>query len=261
MIVYLDLLFLSNFLLDWSLLVLTGHLSKEVIRYWRILLGTLIAVSSLVLFFVPNAVLFVVGRFIFSLAIIYVAFPYTSIKRFVINLFIFYSLSYLVAGVLVSLNLSSNFMMIDFFDIKTWALLTISFLFANILTYILKVQLYHHQLYLPIQIRILDQTFYFIGFYDTGNDVTNSQGIPVVFVQAFRLEAIDESFLESKNIEYEYVTWQTLNKSSTTLAFKPTKFYIKEGRRYRSYEVLIALVDRFMPTEAYQVILNKKIFE
>lgn len=260
--VYLDLLFLSNFLLDASILLFTAHITKERIKYGRIFLGTLVAVSSLVLFLVPSDVLFVILRFLYSMAIVYVAYPFHSVKKYIVNLLIFYALSYLVAGLLVSFNLSSNFMQINFFDPRIWALLSLSFLFAIILTYILKVQLFHQNLYYHVRMRVFDKDYRLLGYFDTGND---SQGreLPLVFVQARTLkERVDLQSLMAHQLAYEHVVFHTLNQSSTTLAFKPRLFEVKKDGRYQKVDVLVALIEgEDQRQNDYQVILNKRIFE
>lgn len=260
MIVYVDLLILSNLLLDWSLIVFTGHIAKEDIRFWRIGLGAIIAVSSLILFFLPHSLLFVMGRFLFSVIIIVVAFPYRAFKQFIINLSIFYSLSFLVGGILISFNLSSSAIRVDFFDYKIWIILAVSFLFANSLTYIFKVQLVHHKLFIPVKIVVGEKVMNLIGFYDTGNGAVSSSGIPLVFVQAVRLGPL-ENLIRDGDIRMESVTWHTLGGMHKGLAFKPQAFYIKEGKRYRACEVLLTLVQEPFSDQGYQVLLNKKMFE
>jgi stage II sporulation protein GA (sporulation sigma-E factor processing peptidase) len=259
--VYLDLLILANFLMDYSIISFTGQITKERMKFKRIILASLVAVSSLVLFSVSSQGLFLILRFSFSVLIVYVAFEWISLKKYLINLIIFYCLSYLLAGILISFNLSSNFMVINFFDLKIWALLLISFLIANSLTYILKVQLFQSNLYMPVKFKIADQDYQLFGFLDTGNDSTGSNQIPIVFVnQKYLKETINEAFLTEKQIPYQYSSFRTLNQQSNTLVFKPHSFQIMVHKHYMDYDVYLALVNgEGSSLNEVQVILNRNL--
>jgi stage II sporulation protein GA (sporulation sigma-E factor processing peptidase) len=259
--VYLDLLILANFLMDYSIISFTGQITKERIFIKRLLLATVVAVSSLILFTVSSQILFLLLRFCFSILIVYLAFEWMSIKKFIVNLIIFYCLSYLMAGILISFNLSSNFMVIDFFDLKIWALLLISFLIANGLTYILKVQLFQSNLYMPVKFKIADREYQLFGFLDTGNDAVGNSQLPIVFVnQKYLKDTINEAFLTEKHIPYQYSSLRTLNQQSNTLVFKPHSFKIMINKHYQACDVYLALINgEGSALNEVQVILNRNL--
>ena len=70
MTVYVDVILLANFLLDYNLIAYTGVINQQRVSFLRIILATLLALSSLSLFFVEIKSLFLLLRIIYSLVII-----------------------------------------------------------------------------------------------------------------------------------------------------------------------------------------------
>lgn len=104
MTIYLDAVWLLNFLLDMMLLMLTQTLAKERSGKVRILLGA--AVASLIVplsLYYPDSILTTVpGKFFYSLVIILCSFRFYSIRQFGKLLLLFYFTTFSIGGGLIA---------------------------------------------------------------------------------------------------------------------------------------------------------------
>lgn len=266
MIVYLDLIILANFLLDYCFITYTGLISGEKIKYHRIILSTLFATSGLVLFYIHIKSIFLILRIVYSLLIIMIAFPIISIKKYLKNLCLFYLLNYVTAGIIVSYDFqfSNNAIFVNLNNQTTWYLLIFSFLFSLFLTYIYKVIEENHA---QLENRNLDVVFIFLkheykvkGLVDTGNIVTTyGDNLPVVFIdKELILDDINEMFLIKNNIQFTYVSINTINSKSLILAFKPEFFGVIINDKLCQKEVYVTLSQN-IKGNLFNVILNSKI--
>ncbi len=268
MIVYIDLIILSNFLLDYSLITFTGIINHEKMKFYRLFLATLFALLSLGLFFIQIKIIFILLRVLFSILIILIAFPFISLKQYMRNIIVFYFLNYVMAGILLSYDfkMSENAIFIDHKNPITWYLLVVSFIFSNILTYTFKVieenkLIQSHQL-LDVMFCLLNQEYHVKGFIDTGNRVCSPYDqIPVVFIDKTLIkENINEDFLIKHHIKFTYVLTNTIHDSVMTLAFKPDKFYLIINKQRIQKEVYLAVAQNLkFKEQSFQVILNSKI--
>ena len=270
MTIYIDLILIANFLLDYSLIAYTGIINMQKKRFIRLLLASLFAVTGLGLFFIKIEILFFVFRFFYSLGIIYIAFSYSSFKQFSKNLFIFYFLNYVTAGILVSLdfNFTDKILIVSLNSTTTWYLLIISFIFANLLTYIYKVieennNFYKDKIY-SCCFRFLNQNYYAKGFFDTGNRAESlGDKTPIVFVDKSLIrEKITEEFLISKEVPFTYVLVNTISDKKMLLAFKPESFYIIDKKNKYKKDVYVVLFEN-MPdlNNQFQIILHYKLID
>lgn len=98
--VYLDVLFFTNFITDFFLLVLTRRICKNKARVWRLLLGAVTGSVYSVFMFFPNISLLysALCKLVVSAAIVLLSFRVRSIRDFVSLLVIFYLSSFALAG-------------------------------------------------------------------------------------------------------------------------------------------------------------------
>lgn len=100
MIVYVDLIFLLNLLMDGAMLYTCGKIRKIKLVWWRLLLSSGIGASYVVMMFFPQlSFLFTfLVKVSFSLLMIAVAFTYGSLRNFMLNLAVFYVVNFVAAG-------------------------------------------------------------------------------------------------------------------------------------------------------------------
>ncbi|WP_053218958.1 sigma-E processing peptidase SpoIIGA [Virgibacillus senegalensis] len=106
MTIYLDAIWLLNFMLDWMILMLTSYLTKRQHNRLRLILGALIA-SLLVPFtiFFPEFPLSTWwGKGLYSLLIVWTAFGWQNVKSFRASVGWFYFVSFVLGGSLIALH-------------------------------------------------------------------------------------------------------------------------------------------------------------
>lgn len=113
MIVYVDLIFLLNLLIDSVLLVLTGWSVKASIRPRRLLAAAVLGAAYVVLMLYPHLsiLLTFAAKLLVSAGMVLIAFGFGTPKRFVRTLCAFYLVNFAVAGGMFGLYymlLSSN---------------------------------------------------------------------------------------------------------------------------------------------------------
>ncbi|WP_438433424.1 sigma-E processing peptidase SpoIIGA [Gorillibacterium sp. sgz500922] len=106
MVVYVDLLFLINLLIDGALLLVTAWTLKTVYRLWRIAAAAALGALYVVLLFFPNpSFLFSFGaKALVSLAMLAIAFGYGGLGRYLRHLGAFYLVNFAVAGGIFALS-------------------------------------------------------------------------------------------------------------------------------------------------------------
>lgn len=100
MIVYVDLIFLLNLLMDGAMLYTCAKIRKIRLVWWRLLLSAAIGASYVCMMFFPELSFlytFLV-KISFSLLMIAVAFPYGSFLNYLRNLSVFYVVNFVAAG-------------------------------------------------------------------------------------------------------------------------------------------------------------------
>ncbi len=103
--VYVDILFLTNFLTDFFLLYMTKTLGKNNSPTWRLVCGACVGSVYSVLMFFPDLSFFYskIAKIIVSIAIVYISFSIKS-KREFISLFVMFFLSgFALAGITFAL--------------------------------------------------------------------------------------------------------------------------------------------------------------
>lgn len=98
--VYLDLIFLTNVLFDAAMLMVTAGVRRTPIRYWRIIVASMVgALYTILMFFPAFSLLFTVFFKIgFSFILVYIAFGFGSLQHYLRNIGMFYLIHFATAG-------------------------------------------------------------------------------------------------------------------------------------------------------------------
>ncbi|KGA97005.1 protease [Alkalihalobacillus alcalophilus ATCC 27647 = CGMCC 1.3604] len=106
MTVYLDLIWLLNFFIDYLLIALTALVLKRRFKHVRFILAAFIASFIVILMFTPFADLVYSPWFklIYSALIVWVAFGYERLRFFIQNLLMFYFVTFMTGGALFALH-------------------------------------------------------------------------------------------------------------------------------------------------------------
>jgi stage II sporulation protein GA (sporulation sigma-E factor processing peptidase) len=105
-IVYVDLIFFMNFIIDGALLVATGWTRKIKMKGWRIAAGAGIGASYVILMLFPElSFLFtLLIKFLFSVIMLLVSYGYGQLQRFLRTLGAFYLINFMAAGGILGIH-------------------------------------------------------------------------------------------------------------------------------------------------------------
>lgn len=203
MVVYLDLIFLVNLLIDGSLIAVTAWMRKRKVAIWRLLLSALAGASYVVMMFLPQLSFlytFMV-KFLFSVVMIWIAFGFGSLQTYIRNLGAFYIVNFAAAGGVLgfhylfqssgelwngiwysasgglefSLGIGTVFVIAAFFAVMVWFRLVLSSRRRQemMTTYLAEVT-----------VRIDDTVVVCTGLLDTGNQLTDPLSrLPVMVME------------------------------------------------------------------------------
>jgi len=203
--VYLDIIWLLNFLFDSLLLYLTALVLKRDFRYWRIFAGGLIGSFIILLSVTPmNAFSghpFV--KFMFSVVMILIVFGYKRFKFFISGLMVFYLITFLVGGSLIGVHYFIQFDMdlsssVFFASVKgfgdpiSWLFVVLGFPivwhFSRKNFDKIEVAKIQHSQLVNIEIKIGGQFYSFKGLVDSGNQLYDPiSKMPVMFVSVIKI--------------------------------------------------------------------------
>lgn len=188
MIIYIDMIWLLNFIVDTILLFLTAFILKRRWKLYRIIFGALLG-SSIVLFAIsPNAELMThpVMKMLLSICIILTSFGYIKLHLFLKTLGIFYFATFVVGGGIVGLHyfFQSSFILEDgkimsistgFGDPISWGFVCVM---IPIMIYFSKKQIDHIEIrkikfdeMISVEIQLENRNIVVNGFVDSGNSL------------------------------------------------------------------------------------------
>ncbi|PKR86976.1 sigma-E processing peptidase SpoIIGA [Heyndrickxia camelliae] len=111
MVVYMDVVWLLNLLVDSMLLWLTAIILKRHVTIWKILIGGLIGSILIILSITPLA--HYAGKPLvklgFSIIMVYSVFGFKRLKYYFSNLLTFYFMTFLTGGMLIGIHYFLNF--------------------------------------------------------------------------------------------------------------------------------------------------------
>lgn len=256
--VYVDMVFLLNFYLDFLLLMTTSIVLKRNASLKRLLLGTLLgSLSIFFLFFSLNQVLLFLFKVFIAIGMVLITFSFKDLKYTLNNLGYFYMVSVILGGFLYYLNVEFSYSHIGliFFHHK----MNISALFLLILSPII-LYIYSKQsknfktmynLIYDVEIVLKNKKINVKGFLDTGNKLVD----PITNKPIFLLE---KGLVKESEQSIYYVPYEALNEQKLLKCFKPTYIVINE-KKYKN--VLLGLSDKKFHLEGVECILNSKIME
>ncbi|WP_303981940.1 sigma-E processing peptidase SpoIIGA [Niallia circulans] len=206
MAIYLDVIWLLNFLFDSLLLYLTGILLKKKIIHWRILLGGLIG-SLIILFSITPLSPYTnhpISKLLFSIVMVATAFGYKRLRTYIQALMIFYLATFLIGGTLIGahyfiqfdFDLSSSVLLASikgFGDPISWLFVLLGFpiawYFSRRNVEGMEVTKIQYEQIIDVIFQIGGKEFSIKGLVDSGNQVYDPiSRLPVMFVSLKNIE-------------------------------------------------------------------------
>lgn len=243
MIIYIDLLFILNFIIDYFLLLTNGIVLKRKIIKLRLLLSSLIGeLSILLLIFDFNYVLLLISKILLAILMNIIAFNYKDIRYTIINLVYFYMLSIILGGFLYFLKLNN----INYFI----SLLLIPFILY--MYYYQSKRNNHYAKYYQVIIYFNNnRSVNCTGFLDTGNKLFDPiSNKPIILID----KRLTKGVIQIRTPIY--VPFHVLNNSGLLKCIKP-KYILINNKRVDN--VLIGIMENKINIDGVDCILNERI--
>lgn len=238
--IYIDELFILNFIIDYILLSVTNDILKLNTTFKKKIISSLIGELLLIsIFFYINKYIIVLLKLIICLLMIYISFGFKDLKNYIKECIYFNLLSFFLGGTLYYLK---NENLIKY----KYCLLLIPFI-MNIIKY------YSYDLK-KIFITKYKVTIYLnngnilnlCGYMDSGNELIEPYNNRKVIIIN---KEVDE--------KYYLVPYKTIDNSSLMKCFNPKKVYI-DGIGERN-DISVGIVNRKFI--GYDCLLNYKLME
>jgi len=241
MIIYIDVVFFINVILDFSLLMGISVILTRNVKIKRLIFGSFIGGISTVLIFVQiNVLLNFLLKIILGLIMVIVTFGFNSFKYTFNNLFYLFALSFSVGGV--------AYLLIDKWY-YSYIVLLFTFL-VSLYFYVKMIKKYHisYSNYYRVEIIIKDRNYNLVGYLDTGNKLYDTyKHRPIVII--------------SKKITYSltdviYVPYTSLNNCSVLKCLKADKIIVNNCV-FKDY--LIGLSNQKINIDGINCLLHSKM--
>ena len=235
--VYIEFIYIINFLLDFMILYGTKRLLKINKSNIRIIFGSLIGMLSTLLIniSISNYLLLLI-KLILSIIMIITSF---GIKNIFKNLLYFYLISFILGGVIYLFDLETNY----------YVYFTILFLMTPFTIYFIVHELINYKININdkylVTITYNDKVYKLEGFIDTGNKLTSPISKKSVILVNLKINS-------NKLI---YIPYKALNTQGIIPCIKPDKVLINE---YEVNNCLIGLAkDKFNIGNCNCILPNK----
>ncbi|GGA20915.1 sigma-E processing peptidase SpoIIGA [Paenibacillus physcomitrellae] len=106
MVVYIDLIFLTNLLIDGALLLTTAWMRKQKPKIWRVSLSAVVGALYCLMMFLPQLSFMYtfLTKFLFSVVMLWLAFGFGSLQNYMRNLGAFYVVNFVAAGGILGIH-------------------------------------------------------------------------------------------------------------------------------------------------------------
>lgn len=235
--IYIELVFIVNFLLDFIILYGTKRLLKLNKSNKRLLLASIIgSLSTIIVFLKITNIILIILKILLSLILIIVSFGKNNI---LINTFYFYLISIIVGGTIYLFDLNKSL----YFNYLILIIL------SPIIIYLLIKELNKHRLNINdkylVEITISKKKYKLEGFIDTGNRLSSPiKKEPVILVN-----------LKINYNKVIYIPYKALNTEGIIPCIKPDKIMIN-NKQIKNYLVGLA-TDKFTIDNVNCILPNK----
>lgn len=296
MAIYLDIVWLLNFLIDLLLLLLTAKLLKRDVKRIRLLAGALLGSCIVLLMFTPLSYIVSApaGKMIYSFCIILMTFGFKRFRSFLQAVAVFYLVTFMIGGGIVGVHyfLQTNMQVMDnvlifqstgLGDPVSWVFVFIAFptiwWFSKRQMEQLETRKVHFDQLVKVEIKIDEIYLTLNGLIDSGNQLTDPiTKVPVMILDVTRIkeaipidlveisknsdDVMDLNFNETWSHRLRIIPYRGIGQDSKfLLAVKPDMVVIvDQEKRYRVPKVLIGLNHTQLSSEGeYECILHPEM--
>ena len=254
--VYLDLILILNFFLDFFLLLTPGIILKRNINIKLITTSAFIgSLTILILFFDMTSLSLFIIKLILSIIMIIVAYPKKNLKYFFYNLLLFYIASLFLGGTLYMLNINLSYKnngVIFYHHGLGINFLMLIFLAPLILIFYIKEQKIiknKYNNYYKVSININERQIKGTGYIDSGNNLTYKRR-PVILIDKRKVIFLKE--------EYRIIPYKVVNKTLFLKIYKCD--YVKINNKIIK-NIYLGISDDSFNIDGVDILLNNKLME
>lgn len=206
MVVYVDILILINFVVDYFLILISAKFLNIKPRFWRLVLSALVGgIFSLYIFLPQNKLVFQFAvQFLMSASLCFITFGFIDVKNFIKNTLVLFCVNFAYSGAMIALWLVAKpyGMVINnsvvYFNISPLFLILFSvvgYFVVIILRKILKKP-FASSAYCTVEVICLEKSLFLSGIADTGNSITDVFGFSEIFITD--KDAVEKILAEEK---------------------------------------------------------------
>lgn len=257
MTIYIDELFLLNFIIDFLILLTESITLKYVVNIKKIIISALLgSVSLLVLFIQMNNITLLLFKIIISILLVTCSFGFKSISFTIKNILYFFFISIIYGGFLYFIK--DNFTLktngLIFFDNEVNINIFILVIFSPIILYIYIKQIHNRykiNLRTKVVINVEDKEILLNGFIDTGNTLKEPYGGKDVMITN---NIIIKNIIERSN--YLLIPCTTI-KGRTFIKGSKFNDVLIENKKFDN--VVIAYTNEKIKIDNIDIILNQNM--
>lgn len=257
MVVYLDLVFIVNFLFDFMILFTISKILKLQTKILRIILGSLVgSLTVFSLFLKFNTITLLIYKIFVSVIIVIVTFGKRNLIK---KIYYFYFVSIVIGGFIyfVKLQLTYNNSGLVFnksnisLSMVLYLLMTPIFIFGylkEIDFFKMKRSMLH-----SVVMVINNKKYHYSGYIDTGNslyDPFKRRGVLILYDKSFEI-----------NQKFIYVSYNTLDGNGVIPCIKIDELYIDTKKINKEFLLGISKRDFHIKNIEANIILHKDLLE
>lgn len=261
-VIYVDVLFVINFFITFLLMLLTAKLTKRREQPVRLTVAAVLGGAYALIILAPElpAYILALTKVGAALLMVFAAFGFQSIKKYLQSLFMFLFANFVFLGLIAGswLLLRPDSVVIKnstvYFDIS--ARLLLLFALAAYLIAVLILRLHDKRadkkdIY-DLTVEKDGKKVHLYAFADSGNHLVEPfSAYPVIIAKKSLFASVKEE---------RVIPFETVGGEGMLTAFKPDKITVgTSDKKVELENVYIALSDR-MQSEDYSAILNPKMF-
>lgn len=260
--VYLDYIFIENFLIDFILLKETSMLAKEKTKNRFLVLSSIISSAYVLLMVVLKVEIlnYLISKILLAVVITYISFKPDIFKKYIRLLILFFAVSIINVG---TVEVITNLLGINQIDgIQKVTIYISGFLISKLIIIdlwkIYKLNLKSKSLIYDVTLKMGKKKYKYKAFLDTGNNVYSYHNdLPIVFA-----EIKDENQIKIlDNMQSFEINTITLSNKTQKRAYLFNNVEIfKEGKTWYVDMGIVFEQSKFSKNNQYDMILNYILF-
>lgn len=263
-VVYLDILFIINFVITFLLLEITASLTKKEPKLWRIILSSAFGglYSFVILLDNIPTVLLTLSKLVACGIIILIAFRFYRVAQYFKTMLVFFFSNLIFLGFVIAICFVTKTKAIAvnnsvvYFNISATTLIV-----CSVIAYLvscLVIRLYNRSLsskeIYTLQISNNGNTVNLFAFLDTGNRLREPfSNSPVIVANADKLKDV------IGDTELRVIPTATVGKDAVLYAFKPDKLVLASSKNNETLENVYVALSSSINSANYSAILNPDI--